>query len=343
MGIIANFALANVHRGHRQACGTALASLSMKTIYLDDNTAPQEPCVATIGFFDGVHRGHQFLISRVRHEAAECGLRSLVVTFDRHPRQVLSADYQPELLSTLDTKLMLLSQTGVDATALLHFDKHMASLSARDFMEQVLRNKLGVRRLIIGYDNRFGHNRAEGFDDYVRYGRELGMEVVHNEAYTLDGIQVSSSVVRALVKEGEVDLANRCLGYPYTIAGTVVSGHQEGRRMGFPTANLDTANFGQLVPGGGVYAVKVRLEHSKAFRPAMMNIGTRPTFGGTTTSLEVHIFNFNENIYGRMMLVSFEHRIREERKFDNVTMLVEQLKDDEKMVEQYFENNHNHE
>ncbi len=309
----------------------------MKTIYLNDNTAPLEPCVATIGFFDGVHRGHQYLISHVRQEAARSHLRSLVVTFDRHPRQVLRQDYQPEMLSTLSTKLLLLSKTGIDTAALLHFDEQLASLSARDFMAEVLRDRLNVRKLVIGYDNRFGHNRSEGFDDYVRYGRELGIEVIHNPAFVLNDVNISSSVVRAFVKEGEVELANRCLGYPYTIAGKVVDGYREGRRMGFPTANLDPATIGQLVPAGGVYAVKVRLENSMAFRPAMMNIGMRPTFGGHTQSLETYIFNFSENIYGRTLLVSFVRRIREERKFDNVTQLIEQLKEDEKTVEQLFE------
>lgn len=309
----------------------------MKTIYLNDNTAPLEPCVATIGFFDGVHRGHQYLISHVRQEAARSRLRSLVVTFDRHPRQVLRQDYQPEMLSTLSTKLLLLSKTGIDTAALLHFDEQLASLSARDFMAEVLRDRLNVRKLVIGYDNRFGHNRSEGFDDYVRYGRELGIEVIHNPAFVLNDVNISSSVVRAFVKEGEVELANRCLGYPYTIAGKVVDGYKEGRRMGFPTANLDPATIGQLVPAGGVYAVKVRLENSMAFRPAMMNIGMRPTFGGHTQSLETYIFNFSENIYGRTLLVSFVRRIREERKFDNVTQLIEQLKEDEKTVEQLFE------
>ncbi len=309
----------------------------MKTIYLNDNTAPLEPCVATIGFFDGVHRGHQYLISHVRQEAARSRLRSLVVTFDRHPRQVLRQDYQPEMLSTLSTKLLLLSKTGIDTAALLHFDEQLASLSARDFMAEVLRDRLNVRKLVIGYDNRFGHNQSEGFDDYVRYGRELGIEVIHNPAFVLNDVNISSSVVRAFVKEGEVELANRCLGYPYTIAGKVVDGYREGRRMGFPTANLDPATIGQLVPAGGVYAVKVRLENSMAFRPAMMNIGMRPTFGGHTQSLETYIFNFSENIYGRTLLVLFVRRIREERKFDNVTQLIEQLKEDEKTVEQLFE------
>ncbi len=309
----------------------------MKTIFLNDNTEPLEPSVATIGFFDGVHRGHQYLISHVRQEAARSGLRSLVITFDRHPRQVLRQDYQPEMLSTLHTKLLLLSKTGIDTTALLHFDKDLASLSAYDFMAEVLRDRLNVRKLVIGYDNRFGHNRTEGFDDYVRYGRELGIEIIHNPAFIMNDVNISSSVVRAFVKEGEIELANRCLGYPYTIAGKVIDGYKEGRRIGFPTANLDPATIDQLIPAGGVYAVKVRLEHSMAFKPAMMNIGTRPTFGEHRLSLETYIFNFDENIYGRTLLVSFMHRIREERKFNNVTQLIEQLKEDEKTVGQLFE------
>lgn len=309
----------------------------MKTIFLNDNTEPLEPSVATIGFFDGVHLGHQYLISHVRQEAARSGLRSLVITFDRHPRQVLRQDYQPEMLSTLHTKLLLLSKTGIDTTALLHFDKDLASLSAYNFMAEVLRDRLNVRKLVIGYDNRFGHNRTEGFDDYVRYGSELGIEVIHNPAFILNDVNISSSVVRAFVKEGEIEHANRCLGYPYTIAGKVIDGYKEGRRIGFPTANLDPATIGQLIPAGGVYAVKVRLEHSMAFKPAMMNIGRRPTFGGHRLSLETYIFNFDENIYGRTLLVSFMHRIREERKFNNVTQLIEQLKEDEKTVGQLFE------
>ena len=156
----------------------------------------------------------------------------------------------------------------------------------------------------------------------------------------LGGVNISSSVVRAFVKEGEVDLANQCLGYPYTIAGKVVPGYKEGRRIGFPTANLDTSGFGQLIPARGVYAVKVRLEHSMAFKPAMMNIGTRPTFGGHTQSLETYIFNFDEDIYGRVLQVSFVSRIREERKFADVTQLVEQLKEDEKQVEQLLSKKH---
>lgn len=316
----------------------------MKTIYLNSNSRPEQPApsVATIGFFDGVHRGHQFLIEEVKREAQQAGLCSTVITFDRHPRQVLHQDYQPELLTTLDEKLMLLSRTGVDQAVVLHFDEAMASLTAKKFMHQVLRERLNVRRLVIGYDNRFGHNRAEGFDDYVRYGRELGMEVIHNTAFTLKDVQVSSSVVRALVREGEVAMARQCLGYPYTLAGTVTTGYQEGRKLGFPTANLDLASVHQLLPAGGVYAVKVRLAQSMTWHAGMMNIGTRPTFDGTERSLEVNIFDFADDIYGRELLVAFYHKMREEKKFRNAATLACQLQEDKQTIKEYFSKANEH-
>ncbi len=309
----------------------------MKTIYFNHITPDAiVPCVATVGFFDGVHRGHQYLIEHVIGEAKQANLTSVVITFDRHPRQVLRQDYQPELLTTLDSKLLLLSKTGIDTVIIIPFDEAMATLTAHDFMAQVLRDRLQVRKLVIGYDNRFGHNRAEGFDDYVRYGRALGIEVVRHQAFVLNGVNVSSSVVRAFIREGEIELANQCLGYPYTIAGRVVEGYKEGRRMGFPTANLDTAEFGQLIPACGVYAVKVRQEQTVAMRPGMTNIGSRPTFNGTGCTVETFIFNFQEDLYGKVLFISFVHRIREERKFDNVTLLIERLKEDEKLVEEQF-------
>ena len=308
----------------------------MNTIRLDDFTQSVEPCVATIGFFDGVHKGHQFLIRHVIEEAKISGLQSTVITFDEHPRQVLQDGYMPEMLSTLDSKLLLLSKTGVDNTVVLHFNKEMAELLARDFMEQILRDRLHVKKLVIGYDNRFGHDRREGFEDYVRFGEELGIEVIRNEAFMLNGVNVSSSVVRAFLKEGEIEMANSCLGYPYTIVGKVVKGYQKGRKMGFPTANLDASEFGMLVPAPGVYAVKTRLEGSVAMKQGMMNIGTRPTFDGNNISLETNIFDFSGDIYGKLMLVSFEHRIRSERKFDGPEQLKEQLIIDKQIVKEQF-------
>ena len=309
----------------------------MKTVYYnaDQPIAPEEqmpPCVATIGFFDGVHLGHRYLIDRLVKTAREEGRKAVVITFGEHPRKVLQSDYQPELLCTLDSKLLLLSKTGIDATVVLHFDRRLADMSALEFMQQVLHRQLNVCKLFIGYDHRFGHNRQETFDDYVRYGAQMGMEVVQAQALDVDGIHISSSAIRSLLKEGEVQLANRCLDYPYTIIGKVVSGYHEGRKLGFPTANLDISHFGQLVPAPGVYAVKVRLEKQVAMRWGMMNIGMRPTFGGKVRTLEAHIFNFEGDIYDQLLLVSFVKRIRAERKFDSTDELAEQLREDEQAV-----------
>ncbi len=314
----------------------------MKTIYY--NLAEQRrgatqsdeerlrPCVATIGFFDGVHRGHRFLIRHLVETARREGLESTIITFDEHPRKVLQSDYQPEMLCTLDSKLLLLSKTEVDNAVVLHFDRQMAALSAREFMQQVLCDHLNVRKLFIGYDHRFGHNREETFDDYVRYGKEMGIEVIRNEAFQIDGINISSSVIRSFLKEGEVELANRCLGYPYTIIGKVVNGYHEGRKLGFPTANLDISHFGQLIPAPGVYAVKARMEHTVVWKHGMMNVGTRPTFNGKQLTLETHLFNFEGDIYDQFLLVGFAKRIRGEQKFESPEELAEQLREDEKKV-----------
>jgi len=318
----------------------------MKTIYYnlteqhkrtaDMEKKPLQPCVATIGFFDGVHRGHQFLIHHLVETARREGLESTIITFDQHPRKVLQSDYQPEMLSTLDSKLLLLSKTEVDNAVVLHFDKEMASLSAREFMQQVLHDQLHVKKLFIGYDHRFGHNREECFEDYVQYGKEMGMEVIKNEAFQIDGINISSSVIRSFLKEGEVTMANQCLGFPYTIIGKVVNGYHEGRKLGFPTANLDISHFGQMIPAPGVYAVKVRLENTVVWKKGMMNIGVRPTFNGKRVTLETHIFNFDGDIYDQLLLVSFVKRIRGEQKFDSPEELTEQLKEDEKVVLDLF-------
>lgn len=309
----------------------------MNKIYLDEKTTPGKPLVATIGFFDGVHRGHQFLIKQVCDEAKASGMESAVITFDEHPRKVLHQDYQPRLLSTLEEKLILLSRTGIDNAVVLHFDREMAGLSAHDFMEKVLRDRLNVKKLIIGYDNRFGHNRAEGFDDYVRMGHEMGIEVIQSQAFSLNGVNVSSSYIRKLIEKGELELANKCLGYPYAIYGKVVSGYQEGRKLGFPTANLDLSGSEQLVPANGVYGVKVRLQDSMQYRRGMMNIGTRPTFNGKNLSIEAYIFDFSGDIYGQTLVAAFIHRIRDEHKFDSAEELAEQMRNDAKIIEEQFD------
>ena len=292
--------------------------------------------VATIGMFDGVHRGHQYLIEQVKHVAEATGRQSMVITFDRHPRQVLHSDYQPLLLSSLDVKELLLSRQRPDRVEVLHFDEALASMSAHDFMHDVLRKQYGVECLVLGYDNRFGRrDREETFEDYVAYGREIGMEVIR--AKELDGDEhVSSSHVRRLLAAGDVEGANRCLGYNYTIVGRVVGGEQNGRQIGFPTANIDTTDWGLMMPAAGVYAVKVRKKNSMSLMCGMMNIGKRPTFDGTGQTAEVNIFDFNENLYGEILLVAFVSRVREEHRFESPEQLAEQLTKDREIIEELF-------
>ena len=201
---------------------------------------------------------------------------------------------------------------------------------------QVLKRQLNVARLYMGYDNRFGHNREEGFDDYVRYGREIGIEVILNDAFTLNQIHISSSVVRSFVSEGEIELANQCLGYPYMVTGKVVDGVREGRKMGFPTANIEPDDAQKLIPAPGVYAVRVSVEGCREWLDGMMNIGTRPTFGENRLSLETHILHFSDDIYGKKLTVAFVKRLRAEQRFSSVAALREQLVKDEQQVEDLF-------
>ncbi len=305
----------------------------MEIIRLTGDTLLTEPCVATIGFFDGVHRGHRFLIKQVTDKAFLQGRRSAVITFDRHPRQVVKTDYKPLLLSTFREKMTLLSTTGVDYCIVLPFDERMASLSAHDFMKLILADRLGVKTLITGYDNRFGHNRSEGFDDYVAFGRKMGMEVLQAQPFVMDGIHVSSSVVRALLTAGEIEMANRCLDYEYSMSGKVVDGQHIGHTIGFPTANLQPEDNHKLIPAHGVYAVRAHVGYTGEAHPAMMNIGHRPTFDGQNDTIEVHLLHFSDNIYGEQLSVSFVSKLRDERKFNNGVELSRQLRLDAEEAE----------
>lgn len=286
---------------------------------------------ATIGFFDGVHRGHQFMIDSLTTMAHAQGRQSLVITFDRHPRQVVHADYVPQLITTTDEKLQLLHATAADRIEVLHFDAQMAQLSAYEFMRQVLHEKYGVAMLLTGYDNRFGHNRAEGFADYVRYGEEMGMKVLQNTPIDIDGLRVSSSLIRRQLAEGSINEANNCLGHPYSITGCVAHGFQEGRRIGFPTANIVPESAEKLVPGNGVYATRVSVDGGE-WMPAMLNIGTNPTFQRQQTTIEAHIIGFEGDIYGRKVRVEFGRKLRDEQRFESVEALQKQLEADKKEV-----------
>ena len=291
--------------------------------------------IATIGFFDGVHIGHCHLINMLKKVARERGVESCVITFDRHPRQVVQPEWCPEMLTTLEEKTQLLEATGIDRCEVLHFDREMANQSAHDFMQHTLKEKLGVSILVTGYDNRFGHNRSEGFEDYVRYGNEIGIEVIKGEELTDGSNNVSSSSIRRMLKEGRIEDATRCLGREYQLTGTVVGGEHIGRTIGFPTANIRPDDSSKLIPANGVYAVDVWSQAGDINRErAMLNIGTRPTFNGTATTIEVHIPHFAGNLYGSTLSIAFLRKIREERKFDSPEALVEQLNKDLNNIEQ---------
>ena len=285
--------------------------------------------VATIGMFDGVHLGHQFVLRHVVETAREQGLQSMAITFD----QTMHRD---QVLTSLDAKRLLLSKTGVDRIEVLQFTDELRQMTAREFMQQVLKEQLDVKILLTGYDNRFGHNREEGFDDYVRYGKELGIEVKSLPPAPSKGRgrTISSSFIRQLLTEGHVGKASEGLGYPYTILGRVEHGEHVGTKLGFPTANLVPVDEKQLIPAAGAYAVKVRVENSVEWKHGMMNIGMRPTFDGHKRTLEVHIFRLNEDLYGQQMLVSFVERLREEQRFENVEALISQLQQDAILAEQ---------
>lgn len=290
------------------------------------------PCVATIGFFDGVHRGHQFLISCVKQIARERGLTSVIITFPVHPRMVMQPGFQMPLLTTPEEKHRMLEAQGVGRIVELSFTMELSQYTAREFMVEVLQHQLHVDTLVIGYDHRFGHNRSEGFEDYRRYGEEIGMRVVHAEACVVNGVTVSSSAIRRFLCGGEVTIATHCLGYEYYLEGTVVNGFKVGRKLGFPTANLHVEKAGKLIPADGVYAVRVSV--CGQTYAGMLNIGIRPTVdNGRRRSVEVHILHFAEDIYGAHMRIAFVQRIRNEQKFDTLEALTEQLACDAQEVE----------
>lgn len=294
--------------------------------------------VATIGSFDGVHRGHRCLLNQVRGIADERGLKAVAVTFALSPRKVLGgSDMAP--LNGVEERVKLLREVGMDDVCVLHFTREMAGMTARDFMQQVLRDQLGVAVLVIGYDHRFGCNRADGFDDYVRYGCELGIEVVRGEVCMEGDEAVSSTRIRQCLMEGRVDEAAQLLGYNYKLCGTVVGGYRVGRKIGFPTANIGVEGGEKLLPADGVYAVLVT-DNDGSQLAGMLNIGHRPTVNnGAERSIEVHILDFEGDLYGKSLCIEFVERLREERSFASLDELTAQLAADRKKVRCIFTHN----
>lgn len=303
--------------------------------YIDlNNKIEHLPVVATIGFFDGVHIGHRFLIEQVRQLAIQKGLPAAVITFPVHPRKVLQQDYQPALLCSYDEKIIRLAATNIDYCISMDFTQELSKMTAREYIHKVLSEQLSVKVLVIGYDHRFGHNREDGFDEYKKYGEEVGMEVIRAEEYP--GEHVSATSIRKLLGEGDVQKAADLLSYNYLLSGKIVGGYKVGRTIGFPTANVQAWERYKVIPAFGVYAVHVYLDGEK--HDGMLYIGRRPTLqNGTEVSVEVNIFGFDEDLYNKSLSAEFLEFVRHDTKFPDIESLRHQLFKDKEMVLEVLE------
>lgn len=296
-------------------------------IFTDINNISKQPCVATIGSFDGVHRGHKYIISQAKKIAIEMEIPLTIVTFAQHPRIVFGRENTPFLLTPTEEKLALLDAAGAERCILLPFDKEMAKLSAREFMQQILCEKTAVKTLAIGYDHRFGRpQEGEGFDSYALYGKAIGIDVVQMQGYSPDGLKISSSMIRRALTSGDCNTAATLLGRNYSIAGTVVHGAALGRKLGFPTANIQPHEPMQLLPPDGVYECIVPLNGIQ--HKGVMNIGRKPTVENKERTLEVYILDFNGDIYDTDIRVEILHRLRGERRFNTLDELRLQIEKD---------------
>ena len=294
----------------------------MKIIGSDTQLEPGTT-IATIGIFDGVHLGHATLLDFLKEQARQRGLESAVVTFAQHPQAVLHPEAGIKMIMTVDDKLKLIARHGIDCTVLLDFTRELSLLDSSRFIE-LLRDRYGVAALVAGYDHHFGHNKQETFADYVRHGRELGVDIVKAPEYLGAYAPVSSSIIRKLIASGKVDDAMHCMGHPYSLAGKVVHGFHNGSGIGFPTANVGELDPTLILPHRGAYAVMVDVagKHLKG----MVNVGVRPTMhNGHRLSIEVNIFDFDGDIYGMPIKLEFIKFLRLEFKLGSIEELRAQL------------------
>jgi riboflavin kinase / FMN adenylyltransferase len=288
----------------------------------------EENSAVTVGTFDGVHAGHRVLINQVIESAKSINGRSVIVTFHPHPREIISPGKAGiKLLSTLEERRQLLSEIGINEMIVIPFNRDFSLLSSEEFVRNVIWEKIGVKEFVIGYDHQFGRNREGTIETVEALGKELGFDVKVVSRQEVGNKTVSSSAIRkALQEQGDVKLASKLLERPYLLNGTVVHGDSRGREIGYPTANIKPEHPNKAIPKNGVYAVRVKIENG--FYNGMMNIGIRPTFDGTVETLEVHIFDFDRDIYGNTIQVHFIDRIRDEKKFTGQDELVQQLRQD---------------
>ncbi|SEW54637.1 bifunctional riboflavin kinase/FAD synthetase [Chitinophaga arvensicola] len=285
--------------------------------------------IITIGTFDGVHAGHRFIIEQLEQAANACGGETVIITFDPHPREVLlPSPNNIRLLTTLPEKIALLERAGIDHLVVVPFTKAFSEMPARSYLEDFLVARFKPHTIIIGYDHRFGHNREGGLELLEAEQQQYGFTLIEIPQQVVHDLTVSSTKIRKSLQEGGVRLANELLGYTYFLTGTVVHGDKMGRQLGYPTANLHLADERKLIPAEGIYAVRAQLNGRAEWIPAVMSIGFRPTFNGTDLRLEVHIFDFNEDIYGQELTVHFVEYIRSNLKFDNIDALIVQMDKD---------------
>ncbi|HVA98896.1 MAG TPA: bifunctional riboflavin kinase/FAD synthetase [Bacteroidia bacterium] len=283
--------------------------------------------VVTTGTFDGVHLGHLKLINRLKEIAAKENGETVLITFFPHPRLVLFPDdNELKLLLTQDEKIKLLEKAGIHNLIVLPFTKEFSRLSSIDFVRTILVNGIGTKKLVIGYNHHFGRNREGTFEHLKEFGPMYGFDVEEIPAKDVDNIEVSSTKIRNALLKGQIQKANKYLGYAYFITGKVVKGKQLGRTLGYPTANIEIADKHKLIPADGIYAVEVL--HEKKLFKGMMSIGKNPTVGGTIRTIEVNIFNFEKSIYGEELVISFKKFLREEKKFSDLELLKKQMEND---------------
>jgi len=298
-----------------------------------DDLHPLPNAVVTSGTFDGVHRGHQTILARLTEVASVSNGESVLITYWPHPRTVVSNDSQDlKLLTTLDEKIELLDKAGVNHLIVIPFTRSFSQLSSEEFIRQILIAQIGTRKLVIGYDHRFGRDREGGFDYIKAHQDEYGFEVEEIPRQDIEAVGVSSSKIRTALTAGNIRTANRFLGRYYSLTGTIVKGRQLGRTIGFPTANMQVDDPGKLVPANGVYAVDVLYKDQRY--GGMLNIGFRPTVdaatvAGSNLTIETYIFDFDRDIYGEHLTLRFREFLRPEQKFEGLPALVSQLKQDE--------------
>jgi riboflavin kinase/FMN adenylyltransferase len=287
--------------------------------------------VLTIGTFDGVHTGHQQVITQMKKRALEVDGETVIITFDPHPRTIINAASGIRLINTLDEKIELLSGKGIHYLVVVPFTEKFAQLSAEDYISQFLIRYFRPHTLIIGYDHHFGKGRSGNYELLKLHTTTHQYQLMEIPAHVLDSISVSSTRIREAVGYGEMDIANQLLGYTYFFSGLVIEGNKLGRTIGYPTANLEILEKSKLIPGDGVYAVDVESsdEPGRRYR-AMMNIGFRPTVDGSKRMIEVNIFNFDRSIYGATLKVFVKKFLRAEEKFSSLNALREQLTEDKK-------------